>query len=272
MFGDFSVLLSVYFKENPYWFRMSLASIFDQTLLPSEIILVEDGVLTRQLYDIIDEYRSAYPIIKVVVNNKNLGLGLSLQKGILACSNDIIARMDTDDLMHSTRFEKQYKCLIENDYDVVSCWTLMFENDITNVIAIKKRPEYHDEIARLAKKRSPVSHPGVMFRKSAVLKAGNYQDVHFYEDYHLWARMIMSGSVFYNIQEPLLYLRTSDAQIERRGGFHYALNEIRIFKYFYDIGFYSLRDLTVNILTHSVIRLLPLTLRKFVLKNIWKRG
>lgn len=270
MTADFSVLMSVYYKENPEWFRASLDSIFSQTLLPSEVVLVKDGALTIDLEEVITEYRNRYPIFKILENEKNMGLGLSLQRGVLASSYEIIARMDTDDLMHPTRFEKEYKCLLENSYDVVSCWTLMFEGSLKNVVSVKKRPEFHNDIVKLARRRSPMSHPGSMFRKSAVLRAGNYQDVHFYEDYHLWVRMILTGSIFYNIQEPLFYLRTSLEQVKRRGGWKYAKNEVKVFLFFYRSQFYSLYDLIINILLHIPIRLLPAAIREFILKIIWK--
>ena len=270
MTADFSVLMSVYYKENPEWFRASLDSIFSQTLLPSEILLIKDGALTVALEDVIIEYSNRYPIFKILENKENMGLGLSLREGVLASSNEIIARMDTDDLMHPTRFEKEYRCLIDNSYDVVSSWTLMFEGTLDNIIAVKKRPELHNDIVKLAHRRSPVSHPGSMFRRTAVLRAGNYQDVHFYEDYHLWVRMILTGSVFYNIQGPLFYLRTSSEQIKRRGGWEYAKNEMKVFLFFYRSGFYSLYDLIVNIVLHTSVRLLPVTVRRKMLKFIWK--
>lgn len=270
MTADFSVLMSVYYKENPEWFRASLDSIFSQTLLPSEIILVKDGGVTVELEEVIAEYSNRYPIFKILENKENMGLGLSLQRGVLASSNEIIARMDADDVMSVDRFEKQYKCLITNNYDLVSSWSLLFENSIEDVLAIKKRPMFHNDIVKLAKRRSPVCHAGSMFKRNSVLKAGNYQGAGLYEDYHLWVRMILKGSIFYNIQEPLYYVRTSIAQIGRRGGWKYAKNELKVFLFFYRSGFYSLYDLTVNIMLHTSVRLLPVTIRENMLKLIWK--
>ena len=107
MTKNFSVLMSIYCKENPDWFREALDSVFSQTIQPAEIVLVEDGPLTDDLYAVIDEYSNKYPIFNIVVNETNLGLGLALQKGVLACTNEIIARMDTDDILPIDRFEKQ---------------------------------------------------------------------------------------------------------------------------------------------------------------------
>ena len=103
----FSVLISIYCKENPSWFHAALNSVFAQTVLPSEIVLVEDGPLTQELYAVIDEYKAKYPIFNIVKNERNLGLGLALRRGVKFCSNEIIARMDTDDIIPKERFEKE---------------------------------------------------------------------------------------------------------------------------------------------------------------------
>jgi glycosyltransferase involved in cell wall biosynthesis len=262
--------MSVYHKEKPEYFRLALEAVFNQTILPSEFVLVKDGVLTEELEDIIDDYVNHYPIFNIVENQTNIGLGLSLAKGLSLCTNEIVARMDSDDTMPTDRFEKEYNCIVNGGYDIVSCWSSFFENDIDEIIAVKKRPESHDDIVKLAKRRSPVSHAASMFCKSAVLRAGNYQNVGLYEDYHLWVRMIVSGSKFYNIQESLYYVRTSLEQVSRRGGLKYLINEVRVFGYFYKIGFISYPIYLENIISHSFVRLIPSKFRKFILKVIWR--
>lgn len=264
----FSVLISIYQNENPIWFKEALDSVFSQTVRSSEIVLVEDGPLTPELYAIIDNYSQKYPIFTIIKNESNLGLGLALQKGVLACKNEIIARMDTDDIIPIDRFEKQLK-IIEKGYDVVSCWSSLFLNNKDNIVAIKKRPEHNDDIVKLAHKRSPVCHAAVIMRKKAVLEAGNYKHRQYYEDYNLWVRMIMNGAKFYNIQETLYYVRTTDEQLKRRAGLSYLKNELRYLKEFYDIGFYSLHDLLRNSCIRIVARLIPNRLREHVFRIIW---
>jgi glycosyltransferase involved in cell wall biosynthesis len=94
----FSVLLSVYYKENPLYFRISLDSIFNQTVLPTEIVLVKDGPLTSELDTVIEEYKLKYPILKILPLIKNVGLGKALNEGLKYCSYELVARMDTDDI------------------------------------------------------------------------------------------------------------------------------------------------------------------------------
>lgn len=266
----FSVLISIYYKESPQYFREALDSIFAQTLLPTEIVLVKDGPLTPELDAVISEYSARYPIFKIVVNETNQGLGLALAKGLLACSNEYIARMDTDDLMSPTRFEKEIKKLDEG-YDVVGCWTKIFEGSISNVLCIRKRPEFHDDIVRLAKRRSPINHAGAVFRKSAVLKAGNYQHCLLFEDYHLWVRMILNGARFYNIPEPLYFFRHSSNVVKRRGGFQYMITELKTMVYFYRIGFYSFSDLVINSSIRCCVRMMPSKFRAWVIRKSWNQ-
>ena len=267
----FSVLISIYRKENPLWFREALDSVFAQTVQPEEIVLVEDGPLTPELYAVIDEYKEKYPIFNIVKNETNLGLGLALRNGVEAAKTDILVRMDTDDILPKFRFEHQLK-KIDEGYDVVSCWAQLFMGDFNNVIAVKTRPENHDDIVKLAHKRSPICHAGTVFRKSALMKAGNYQHCKLYEDYHLVARLIMSGAKFYNCQEVLYYVRVTLEQMNRRSGIDYLKTELSFFKEFKRMGFFSTKDYLVNSAIRIVVRLMPNGIKQKVLTKVWNHN
>lgn len=260
--------MSVYQKDNPVWLRESFDSIFAQTLLPNEVVLVEDGPLNDSLEDVINNQLKNHPEIKIVKNKTNLGLGLALKNAVDAASYDIVARMDSDDTMPAERFEKQM-AVIETGYDVVSCWSQLFEGEQSNVIAVKTRPKDHDDIVRLAHKRSPVCHAACMMRKDAIIKAGNYQHCKLYEDYHLWIRMIMSGARFYNVQEVLYYVRTTSDQVKRRSGLKYLKTELGFFKEFHKRGFFTTSDYIKNSTIRVLARLAPASLRSSILKRIW---
>ena len=264
----FSVLIYIYKKENPSWFREALDSIFAQTLQPYEIVLVEDGPLTPELYEVIGEYQSKYQIFNIVKNEKNLGLGLALRKGVEASKTGFLMRMDTDDIIPPYRFEHQMK-KIDEGYDVVSCWSQLFMGSFDNVISVKTRPEKHEDIVKLAHRRSPICHAGTLFRKSALLRAGNYQHCKLYEDYHLVARLIMSGAKFYNVQEVLYYIRTTPEQMNRRSGLDYLKTELSFFKEFKKMGFFTAKDYLVNCSMRIVVRMMPNVVRQKVLTKIW---
>ena len=266
----FSVLLSVYAKEKPEYLSASLKSIIEQTLVPNEIVLVKDGPLTQELEDIISIFQKKYSIIKVVALTHNQGLGKALNEGLKYCSYNLVARMDTDDIAKNTRFEKQIQIFTENpDIDICSSWIEEFEDTPVNILAIKKLPENHNEIIKYAKHRCPINHPAVMYKKDAVISAGGYEG--FPEDYTLWIKMIMNNAKFYNIQESLLFFRFSSDVIKRRGGWKYAIDDIKSQNYFYQLGFLSLNEFIYNIFIRCIVRLIPTSLRSLVYQKILRK-
>ena len=261
----FSVLLSIYYKERPDFLRQSLDSLFSQTLLPTEVVLVKDGPLTKTLDIIIEEYSKRYLQLKIVSLSVNQGLGKALNEGLKYCSYDLVARMDTDDIAKPNRFEKQLKVFNNHpDIDIVSSWIDEFEGDTNHILSIRKLPEYHKEIYKFAKKRNPINHPAVMFRKSSVLAAGGYKHFPLFEDYYLWVRMLMNGAKFYNIQESLLYFRSSSDMFKRRGGINYALMELKFEQELLRIKFIDKSIFIKNILIRFISRLIPNKLRTII--------
>lgn len=266
---QFTVLLSVYYKESSSFLIKSLDSVFTQTICPDEVILVGDGPLGCELNEIVAKYSLNYPALKVIPLLTNQGLGKALNEGLKHCSYDIVARMDTDDIAKPERFEKQLAVFKKHpDIDVVGAWIDEFEDDISNVKSVRKLPEFHDGICQFAKRRNPMNHPVVMFRKSAVLAAGGYQHFPLFEDYYLWIRMLMNGAKFYNIQESLLFFRFSPEMFRRRGGWKYAVNEFRFLRMMKDMHFISFFEFIQNILVRFSTRIIPNSLRSFIYKKI----
>ena len=163
----FSVLMSIYKKEEPKYFNRAMQSIWDeQTVKPDEIVLVQDGTLTDGLHKAIDEKKEKIgEVFKTVPLEKNVGLGDALNAGIKHCSYELIARMDTDDISIPNRFEKQLKAFENNDIDICSSWVSEFDSDENEIILYRKLPEKHNEIIVYSKMRSPINHPAVMYKK-----------------------------------------------------------------------------------------------------------
>lgn len=265
----FSVLMSLYYKEHPDYLRQSLYSVFNQSLPPNEVVLVEDGPLTDELYEVLKEYETRYPEFKRVPLPVNGGLGKALNEGLKHCSYELVARMDTDDIAVKDRFEKQIRTFsIYPDADVVSCWINEFETDPSNIISTRKLPEFPYELFKYGKKRCPVNHPAVVFRKSAVLFAGGYRHFPLFEDYYLWVRLLLNGAKFYNIQESLLLFRTSPDMFRRRGGLKHALEEIRFQNFIRRIGYIGYLRMSINIAIRFTTRVVPNSLRSFIYKKL----
>lgn len=260
----FSVLMSVYKKERPEFLKEALDSILTkQTRKPDQIVLVQDGPLTPELYNVIEEYSQKYKELKVIKLAKNGGLGNALNEGLKHCSNELVARMDTDDVCKPYRFERQLSLFEEHpEIDVCSSWIDEFIDDTSNVVSLRKLPECNSDIVRYAKSRCPVNHPAVMYRRSKVMEVGGYQG--FPEDSYLWVKLMLNGAVFYNIQESLIYFRTSNDVYKRRGGWKYAKDDIRAQWNFYRMGFLTFFDLVKNVLIRGTVRLMPNGLRGWI--------
>ena len=262
---QFSVLLSLYYKESPTALYQSLVSIFKQTLLPDEIVLVKDGPLTNELENVLEEFLCKFSILKIVSLSQNQGLGRALNEGLKYCTYDLIARMDTDDVAKPDRFEKQLIVFERNsNIDVCSAWIDEFESDISNIISTRNVPERHWEIFHFAQSRCPVNHPVVMFKKSAIVAVGGYKHFPLFEDYYLWVRLLMNGANFYNIQESLLAFRFSSEMFKRRGGLKYAISELNLQREFARMGFINYYELFRNVTIRFVSRLIPNKVREFV--------
>lgn len=270
----FSVLMPVYFKENPEYFDTALESIVNQTLMPNEIIIVKDGPLTPELDSVIEKYVSEYPdLFNTVALEKNVGLGEALRIGVLNCNNEIIARMDSDDICHRKRFEKQIKFLTENpNIDLVGSWISEFENNPEEIISYRQLPTEHKEIYKFGQFRCPVNHMTVMYKREAVIRAGNYQTFKNIEDYYLWSRMLKQGSVFANIPECLVNVRAGQAMFQRRANLTYFFNtEFPLHTELYKMKFINLKQYMRNISSKFLLRILPTKIMGLVYKKFLRK-
>lgn len=263
---EYSVLMSVYYKENPEFLKESIESMLNQTIKPSEFVLVEDGPLPDELEQIILRYTNKYPkLFNIIKLEKNMGLGPALKIGVENCHNEYIARMDSDDISIPIRIEKELRQFEENrDLDIVGCNVGEFIDNIDNVISYRNLPESNEEIYKLSRKRNPFAHPSVILRKQSVIEAGNYREYYLCEDYDLWNRMISNGAQCYNIQEHLVFMRINKDFYKRRGGLKYLKSILKFKIEQYKRGYYSLKDLIISGGSHIIVCLLPNFIRKWI--------
>lgn len=269
-YPKFSVLMSLYIKEKKEYFDECMKSMLRQTVIPNEIVIVFDGPITKELSDCVNQYTQDYPNwIKIIKNEKNKGLGLALADGVPECTYELIARMDTDDIARNDRFEKQLKMFIDNpDLDICGSHIIEFEGDISNVLSKRDVPLTHDEIAKYQKQRSAFNHMTVMYKKSTVLKAGNYEHCPLMEDDMMWIRMLLVGAKCANIDDYLVYARTGYAMIERRGGFSYYKKYKNGRKKILDTGYISNWDYYKTVFVQLVVALVPKKIRLFIFTQL----
>jgi len=264
----FSVLLSIYHKEKAENFNRCMQSIWDeQTIKPNEIVLVEDGKLTDELYFVIKIWKEYLKdILKITSLENNVGLGEALNIGLSQCIYPLVARMDTDDIAHTKRFEKQVKIFEMKDIDICSSWVSEFDKDENEIVGYRRVPEKYREIIAFSKKRNPLNHPSVMYKKLKIEEVGSYKIMPGFEDYYLWVRAIHAGLKIYNIQEPLVNMRAGYSQLERRSGIYYAKNEIAFQNEVYNMGYINFFEYIKNTTVRTIIRLFP----KYFLKKIYQ--
>lgn len=253
---NFSVLMSVYYKENPLFLSDALNSVYSQTVKPTEVVLVQDGPLIKELYDVIDSWKNKLNIVDVIMTS-NVGLGEALNQGLQLCSYELVARMDTDDIALPTRFEKQIAAFDSQNIDVCGSWISEFDNDPSTILSIRQVPEYHADITKFARSKNPMNHPSVMFKKTTIVKVGGYQNVLYFEDYYLWLSLIKNGATLYNIPSPLVHMRAGFNQLSRRSGYLYFKREFNFYKSCYKSKLLPLDNVLKNMTLRMPLRLLP---------------
>ena len=269
-FRSFSVLISVYCRDDANYLASSLKSIISQTCPPSEIVLVKDGPLNEACDKVISNLKRRFiGELKIIELRKNMGLGNALKIGLDACSNELVARMDADDISELNRFEIQINYFKENpDIDVLSSYIGEFDSDESIINKVRRVPLASDAIKKHAKYRNPMNHMAVMFRKESDLAAGSYKHFLWFEDYYLWARMLMDGYRFANVPNILIRMRANDGLFQRRGGWQYLKQEIMLQNEFFKIGFISFPIYLFNITTRSFFRIIPNNVRAILYKKL----
>lgn len=267
-----SVLMSVYVKEKPEYIKAALESVVNQTYPVSEIVLIEDGPLTDTLYDVINFYQNKYPsVIRTFAFEQNQQLGRALAKGVELCSSELVARMDTDDIAMPDRIEKQVAYMQAHPEVHVLGGAIREFNDEGTVDRVKLMPKTQKEVLSYVKNRNPLNHMTVMFRRSAILEAGNYQHFPYLEDYSLWSRMLSNGYQIRNIDEILVKARTSMALVKRRSGWAYFKDFARLRKFQHELGLTTNPEYLVSMAGTFVVLMQPGFMKELAYKKFLRK-
>lgn len=253
---SFSVLISVYIKTNLIQFEECLESINCQTLLPSEIIIIRDGEIDFDLNFIISKYKKLNFII--IINEYNLGLPKSLNKGLRHCNYEIIFRMDTDDICNKNRFELQYNRMMLNEKLAVLGTNVELIDEFSNLIPkIKNVPINDSKIRKIIFYKNPFNHPSVVFRKSIVQSVGGYSNLYLYEDWYLWIKLSKLNKIeFENLSERLLKYRIRT--FNDRSGFKVVKAEYKFYLVLLKNGYIKSYVFIFNIIIRFIIRMMPI--------------
>lgn len=261
---EYSVLMTIYKGDNPSFVSKSIDSMLCQTAPTNDFVLVCDGPLTQELNALVDSYKKKYErLFNVYHLPQNVGLGAALQYGVLKCKNNIIARMDDDDISSPLRCETQLLAFEKHrDLKLIGSYMYEFERDINDSLIIKKVPLQLPDIINYSRRRNPFNHSSVMFKKDAIIEVGNYSNLRTNQDIDLWMRILNRNYLCMNIPKPLVYFRYDYNTLKRRKKWKNIKILIKLWRQFRKQKYCSFFDYLYVVFRQLLIFLTPL----FVLK------
>lgn len=269
-YPPFSVLISVYKNEKPSYLDKALKSIENQSVRPSEIVLVEDGPISEELKSIIVKHQERMgKMFKDIVSESNQGLGASLKLGTKYVSTDWIARMDSDDISVHDRFELQLKEIVKNPkLAIIGGQVQEFAGEPSNIVGYRKVPISECTIQKFIKWRSPFNHPSVILNKSVLQEVGGYLPYGNLEDYYLWSRIVVQKFHVKNINQVLVKMRVDEGMYQRRGRFSNIKYFYRLRKFMYKKNLLTWLEMVIGDWIMTISILIPGFIRKFIYENI----
>lgn len=269
-----SVLMSIYINTDSRELLSCLQSIFEQTEAPSQVVVVVDGPIDNAVRTVLESFkkRAKYPV-DIVEFSENRGLGAALADGLKSCRHELIARVDTDDVNLPLRFELQQRYFSESPEISVLGGLLeeVYKNENGETSYLRGVPVDLNKVSQSARYRNPLNHPTVMFRKDHVLKSGNYKSLLWFEDYYLWARMIMKGYQLANINRVLVRTSADKNYFLRRGGLKYIKQELLLTSKFREIGFHNFLQTIRFIAVRFIFRVIPVNFRSWLYLQTLRR-
>ena len=250
----FSVLLNIYAKDKPAWIKQALDSVLNNTIRPTEVVIMVDGPVGKDIQAILDAAIKD-KTVRILSHPVNIGRGAALGYAVPKCNYELVALMDADDVSRKDRFEKEL-ALFEADAKT-------FEPR-----ASRNVPLTHTEIKKYLKTRMPFNNPTIMFKKSAVLNSGNFKAFGLVEDYYMWARVIAKGYKTANVPDIVVDMRVDPALYGRRGGWQYFHMNKLVFDEMKKLGLLSFKDYYYTLSVRFVVQvLMPNCLRSMFYKK-----
>ncbi len=262
----FTVLMSVYAREQPVALDAALQSLASQTVLPAEVLLVKDGPLGPELDAVIDRYMRDLPLVTHPLP-ANVGLTRALNHGLRLVRQPWVMRFDSDDICVPHRVESQREMALNGRLSLFGAQ--IFEFDVSPAQARRSRtvPIMHSEILAKGLVRNPFNHMTVCYRRDLALSVGGYPEIPFMEDYGLWMRMLAQGIETANSHESLVFARIGNGMLARRGGVRYARSEWMLQRHMVALGLKSRRRALWDGSRRSAVFLTPVAVRSIVYEH-----
>lgn len=270
---EYSVLTTLYKNDSPVYLKQSIESMLNQSILTNDYVIVADGPLTLELDTILKSYSEKYSFFHIVRLQENGGLGVALRRGVKECKNDLIARLDSDDISVSNRCELQLK-EFEKDPELAIVGSDMYEfdEDPSKIKDIKRMPTTTEQIYRYGKRRNPFNHSSVMYKKSVIQSVGGYSTRRRSQDVELWARVIYAGNKCKNINKPLIYFRTDGVnRVKRKKKWSNVKSDLSVYKANYRMGYSSILDYIYICIYQIAFYLMPEKMAGYLYMRLFRK-
>lgn len=222
-FPKISIIMSCF--NSALYLRSAVDSMLNQSFSDFEFIIVNDGS-TDETLKILNEYTDNRICI---VNQENQGLASSLNKAIALAKGEYLVRMDSDDISHPNRLEKQVKFMESNPSIGVMGTAVNYINEEGNILGRSFPTLKSNSIKKkiLECQGNVINHPSVIIRKNIITLLGSYNSyMSFNQDYQLWSKLLRNGVYIVNINDVLLNYRISINSIGSEIVFSKASKEI----------------------------------------------
>ena len=270
----YSVLMSVYHKADPGFFDTALASLVNQTVPSDDIVVVCDGPLTPELDEVLERYQSRYPaLFNVVRLEQNVGIGAAANAGLAHCKNDLIAKMDADDIAVPQRCEWQLTRFAEcPQLTVLGGYITEFDQDPDHPTTLRETPLTNEAIRAFARRRQPFNNQTVMYRRNAVLKVGGYNNMRRAEDFDLYTRLLCANYYCENLSKVLVQVRVDQGALDRRASWDTLKGCADSRWRSYKRGYASLLDVAVCVGGELFITLCPTRLQRWIYRRFLRKS
>ncbi|MBR2513418.1 MAG: glycosyltransferase [Halomonas sp.] len=225
---DVSVIMTV--KNGEKFLESSLSSVFYQTYLPQEVVVVNDGS-DDNTWDILMELRSTAPIPVQLVNTQGIGRSKALNLAVSHAKCRWLANIDADDKWLPEKLEKQALTIgIFPDAELVVTASQTVYGDGEGETQAKGGFAITPMGRESFYIRNPINHSSILFSRRLFDEVGGYDETMTRQvDIDLWIRALQRGHTFYRVDLPLTIKRLHDAQSFEVGNrLGYTFNSFKI--------------------------------------------
>ena len=212
--------MSVYAGDKIQPLQEAIASLFNQALPPSEVVIVADGPIPAKLDAILIAASKQYPQIRLDYLSVNIGRGRARNAAIELVHHEHVFIMDSDDRALPNRFQLLMQAFVTDpELGFVCGWAREFDDHSNATLSIKRCPEADTDIRKAIRFTNVICNPTCGFRKEWWKRVGGFPDFReINEDHLFYLRLGKAGCKFKSLPTTVLDFRMTPALYTRRRG------------------------------------------------------